>query len=318
MSLALLFPGQGVQHETMLAWLDAPVHPPAHPDAGAAAAAAASALSALAASLGANWRARLRDATWAHSNAVAQCLITGVSLAAWQRLAPHLPRPVAVAGYSVGELAAAAAAGVFDATAAQQLARQRAAAMDACAARSAGGLLALTGVSSAAVDALCARFGLSVAIRIGADRCVLGGPLAALAAAEAAGVAAGAHCVVLRVQVASHTPAMGAAARDFAAGIAALPWQSATCVMATNLDGRGRRDAAALKHALAQQLAHTVHWDRCMDTLAERRPRCVLEVGPGTSLARMWAARHPDVPVRSVDEFHSAQAVLAWTLQALG
>ena len=317
MSLVLLFPGQGVQHAAMLPWLDEPQHPCAAAAAATPALSALTPLSPLAMSLGANWRARLSDAAWAHSNAVAQCLITGVSLAAWQVLAPHLPRPVAVAGYSVGELAAAAAAGVFDAAAAQQLARLRASAMDACAARRAGGLLALTGLSTAAVDGLCARFGLSVAIRIGADRCVLGGPLAGLAAAEAAGVVAGAQGVVLRVQVASHTPAMAEAARSFAAGVAPLPWQAANCVVATNLDGRGRRDVAALKHALAQQLAHTVHWDRCMDTLAERRPRCVLEVGPGTSLARMWSARHPDVPVRSVDEFHSAQAVVAWTLRAL-
>ena len=312
MSLVLLFPGQGVQHAAMLPWLDA------HRVPNSPAAPALSALSALAASLGKDWRVRLLDESWATSNAVAQCLITGVSLAAWQVLAPDLPRPVAVAGYSVGELAAAAAAGVFDAAAAQQLARQRAAAMDACAVGRAGGLMAVSGIAAVAVDALCARFGLSVAIRSGADRCVLGGPRAALAAAEVASVAAGAQCVVLRVQVASHTAAMAQAATDFAACIDALPWQSANCVVATNLDGRGRRDAAALKHALAQQIARTVQWDHCMDTLAERRPRCALEVGPGTSLARMWAQRHPDVPVRSVDEFHSAQAVLTWTLKALG
>ena len=312
MSLVLLFPGQGVQHASMLTWLDAPPGPDPRT------APATPALAALAASLGADWRARLLDEAWATSNAVAQCLITGVSLAAWQLLAPELPRPVAVAGYSVGELAAASAAGVFDAAAALQLARQRAAAMDACAQRCPGGLLAVSGLSAAAVDALCARFGLSLAIRSGADRCVLGGSLAALAAAEAASVAAGAQCVVLRVQVASHTALMADAARDFAACIEALPWQSAACVVATNLDGRGRRDAPALKQALAQQLARTVHWDRCMDTLAERRPRCVLEVGPGTSLARLWAQQHPDVPVRSVDEFHSAAAVVAWTLKALG
>ena len=89
------------------------------------------------------------------------------------------------------------------------------------------------------------------------------------------------------------------------------------CPIASNLDGVGRRDAAAIKHMLAAQIDHPLRWDRCMETLAERRPRCVLEVGPGTSLARMWAARHPEVPVRSVDEFHSAQAVIAWVRRAL-
>lgn len=304
MSLVLLFPGQGVQHAGMLAWLDAHHR-------------AAAPLAALAQSIGADWRGRLTDEAWATSNAVAQCLLTGLSLAAWQVLAPDLPAPVAVAGYSVGELAACAAAGVFDATAAQLLARERAAVMDVCAAQIDGGLIAVSGLTSGAIDALCARFGLSVAIRSAADRCVLGGPLAGLAAAAAAAPEAGGQSTVLRVQVASHTPAMADAAVAFAEFILPLPWQPATCVMATNLDGRGRRDAAALKRALAQQIARTVEWERCMDTLAERRPRCVLEVGPGTSLARLWAARHPGVLVRSVDEFHSAAAVVAWTRQTL-
>ena len=74
MSLVLLFPGQGVQHAAMLPWLDA------HPRAAAP-------LAALAQSLGADWRARLADEAWVTSNAIAQCLMTGASLAVWQVLA---------------------------------------------------------------------------------------------------------------------------------------------------------------------------------------------------------------------------------------
>ena len=304
MSLALLFPGQGVQHAAMLPWLDD------HPLAAAP-------LAAMSDLIGADWRARLHDDAWAGSNLVAQCLLTGVCAAAWQALAPALPRPQAVAGYSVGELAAFSAAGVFDVSLALRLAQRRAAEMDACAAATQGGLVSVSGVSARAVDAVCERFGLSVAIRIAADRCVLGGPVQALAAAMPAWVEAGGEGVSLRVQVASHTKAMAAAADAFGSYIEPLPWQAAQCIIATDFDGRGRRDVVTLKRALAQQIAATVHWDRCMDTLAERRPRCVLEVGPGTSLARMWAARYPDVPVRSADEFHSVDAVVAWVRETL-
>lgn len=99
---AVLFPGQGSQHAAMLPWLEA------EPAAGRA-------LAAIAARLGADWRARLaRDEAWRQRNAVAQVLVTGSSLAAWAVLAPKLPGPPAiVAGYSVGELAAAACAGAF-------------------------------------------------------------------------------------------------------------------------------------------------------------------------------------------------------------
>ena len=72
------------------------------------------------------------------------------------------------------------------------------------------------------------------------------------------------------------------------------------------------RDSAAVQRSLALQVATTVRWDLCMDTLAERRPDAVLEVGPGTTLARLWRERHPAIPVRSCDEFASAQQVLEW------
>ena len=62
-----------------------------------------------------DWRAAAADAAWAQRNQHAQALLTGLALAAWSQLAPALPSPTAVAGYSVGELAAFSVAGVFDA-----------------------------------------------------------------------------------------------------------------------------------------------------------------------------------------------------------
>ncbi|MBC7728918.1 MAG: acyltransferase domain-containing protein [Microbacteriaceae bacterium] len=304
MSLALLFPGQGVQHAAMLPWLDA--EPLAAPM-----------LKAMA--LGDDWRARLADEDWASSNRIAQPLMTGVALAAWAVLAPRLSKPAMVAGYSVGELAAFSVAGLFSADEALQLAQQRAALMDHCAGTEPGGLLAVSGVGVASLGEQLVRFGLAVAIRLGIDRCVLGGTLAALAAITPELLARGADLTPLKVRLPSHTAAMGPAALDFAALLAPLNWPgNAQAVVVCNLDGAGRRESQALKQALARQIDHTVEWERCMTTLAERRPRCVLEVGPGTSLARMWAARFPEVPVRSVDEFQSAQAVAAWVERTLG
>lgn len=304
MTLALLFPGQGIQHPDMLPWLDH--HPLAAP-----------VLAGMADHVGRDWRARLGDEGWLSRNSVAQCLITGVSLAAWSILSPLLPRPAVLAGYSVGEIAAYSAAGVLDAARALDLAACRAGAMDNCAAGRQAGLMAVSGLNAGVTDSLRERFGLAIAIRIGPDRCVLGGLSASLDAAVPALSAHGAEVTRLRVRIASHTPSMAVAAAEFAALIAPMAWNNSSCIVANNFDGAGRRDAGGLKAALASQIASTVQWDRCMDTLAERQPRCVLEVGPGSSLSRMWQARHPDIPARSVDEFQSAQGAASWVRRYL-
>ena len=85
MSLALMFPGQGTQHPSMLAWVD---HRPE----------AAATIKLMEAELGSDWRARLGDAAWASRNRIAQCLLTGLSLASWQCLAGRMPLPSVIAG----------------------------------------------------------------------------------------------------------------------------------------------------------------------------------------------------------------------------
>jgi hypothetical protein len=41
---------------------------------------------------------------------------------------------------------------------------------------------------------------------------------------------------------------------------------------------------------------------------------CVLEIGPGQALSRMWNQRYPDTPARSCDDFRSASAVTDWIM----
>ncbi len=304
MTLALLFPGQGTQHAEMLPWLaDEPAAVPL--------------LSRLADELGTGWRERLADPGWATDNRVAQTLITGISLAAWQALAPRLPLPGVIAGYSVGELPAFAAAGVFDAGTALDLAALRAVLMSASVQGRRTGLLAVTGLPAAACLAIAQPHGLFEAIRLKPDRVVLGGPEEGLGPAEAAFVAAGAQCTRLAVRVASHTPWVAGAVAPFAGHLAGLKFAPPQALLVCNRTGGTVRGEAALKAALAGQIDHAVPWDRCMDTLEERRVRCVLEVGPGATLSRLWNERATGVQARSVDEFRSAPAIAQWVAAEL-
>jgi [acyl-carrier-protein] S-malonyltransferase len=295
MSFALLFSGQGTQHPAMLPWLadDPPVR-------------------RTCAQLGVDdWRRALADPNWAERNDNAQTLLTGLALAAWGQLAPMVPSPAAVAGYSVGELAAFSAAGVIDPATAAALAPRRAKAMDRCAARAPGGLLAVSGLAEKKLEQLRVEAGLELAIRNGNASVVLGGPIAALDNADRMAQAAGAQCTRLRVNVASHTPWMREAAESFSLALAEVSFHAPQVLLFSNAGDR-IRDAKSARAALAAQIAQTVRWDECMENISARQVRSVLEVGPGQALARMWNQRYPTIPARACDDFRSADAIAAW------
>lgn len=299
MSFGLLFSGQGTQHAQMLPWLG-------H---SALVRQTESALGVT------RWRDAMQDPAWAGRNRHAQIVLTGIGLAAWAELSPRLPAPAAVAGYSVGELAAFCAAGVFDARTALALADARAQAMDRCAASTPGALLAVSGLDKHAVEALCADAGVSIAVCIAIDTVVLGGPRPALAAAQRRADACGAKTSPLNVAVASHTPALQSAAEAFARVLRGAASRAPVAALFSNATAERVHDAPRALQVLAQQMAQTVLWADCLEAVHARRVSCVLEIGPGSALAAMWNRRFPEAPARSADEFRSADAVVAWVLR---
>jgi [acyl-carrier-protein] S-malonyltransferase len=94
--------------------------------------------------------------------------------------------------------------------------------------------------------------------------------------------------------------------------LARARWRPPRVAWIAGITGTAMRDPVEVRRVLAEQVATTVRWDACMDAVAERRPDAVLEVGPGATLARLWRERHPDIPVRSCDEFASATQIRDW------
>jgi [acyl-carrier-protein] S-malonyltransferase len=294
MGWALIFSGQGLQHPGMLPWLQRD-----------------EIITSLETVLGADWRDRLSDPEVARNNRRAQVLLTATSCAAWAQLQALVEPPAIVAGYSVGEMAAFAAAGVFDAPTAIALAGQRADAMDEAARFTDTGLLGVTGASEGGPEDLCARFDLDMAIRIDPASAVLGGQRRDLDAAAADASARGWRCTPLNIAMASHTRWMTAAVSAFDQVLAGVEVHRPSLALISNAKGRVR-DAPTARLALSSQIAQTVRWDDCMDAIAAQRVSAVLEIGPGQALARMWQDRHAEVPARSADEFRSAPAIAAW------
>lgn len=304
MSLGLFFPGQGSQHATMLPWL-------------LNATSSGATMACLEAKLGHGWQTRLSDESWATRNDVAQLLLTGVCLAAWERVQSLVPIPAVIAGYSVGELAAFSVAGVFDAPSALSIAEARARLMDSCINSDETGLLAVSQAGPALIERLRRVHNLELAISLGADRCIVGGLRADLAAADLSLAAEGIAVTRLAVSIASHTRWLEQAKLPLGRLLSSIEFAAPQIALVCNIDGSSMRAPDALRCALASQVSQTVRWDRCMETVKERRVRCILEVGPGATLSRLWNSRYPSVPARSLDEFKLPQQAAEWVRNTL-
>ena len=302
MSLALLCPGQGVQHAEMFERVrDLP---------------AARHILDLASTVLGRDVFSAAGAEDRFDNAQAQPLLCAASLAQWQGLRDCVPAPTLIAGYSIGELAAHAIAGSFDAATCLALAAQRARLMDSASPADAG-LQAVLGLERHVLQPLCDLHGAHVAIANGHDHFIVGGTHASLQRLADAARAQGADIRLLPVRVPAHTPLLAAAVAPFAAALDASPLQAPRLPLLAGIDARPVRDRATAVNTLSLQLAQTIEWAQVMRQAFERGARVFLQLGPGNALARMVAPAYPCCEVRAVEEFQSLEGAAAWVRSAL-
>ena len=298
MSYALIFAGQGNQHPQMMPWLTVEQNPSA-------------ALLKMERVVGAAWRTTLDNQELRSKGGFAQPLVVGTALAAWAVLKPLLPRPpTLVAGYSVGELAAFATAGVISVETAMSLATIRADWMDRSVEGQESGLLSISGLAVRSVLEQFPR--LNCAILIDYDHAIFGALSSDLDQVQTELAGTSAICKRLAINVASHTPLMTSASEGFSEVLAGVTFQPPEFPIVLNFCATVGRRIGELKTALAAQLCTTINWSECMDVIAERGVHCVLEIGPNSALASLWNRRYPTIPARSIEEFKNPQGAAMW------
>lgn len=197
-------------------------------------------------------------------------------------------KPVAMAGHSIGEFAAATLAGVFAEGDALELIAARAI---LSAGAPEGKMLALNADEATALAACAAERGkLWIAVRNGIGRQVLAGEVAAVDRAAAALGAKGFTCRALPVNRAYHTPLMAEAQRVLGEKLAGMKLRPPSVPLCCNGNGTWMTEATATDASYwAAHVASCVRWADNMDALATRAPAAVVEVGSGSSLAPLLA-----------------------------
>ena len=261
------------------------------------------------------WRGLDEAALFANEHA--QFAIVLAQLARWRQLAPLLPTPALVAGYSLGELTAWCIAGALDEATTLQLARTRARLMSAAAPAGEGGCMVLwrgrvAPAVARAKEAAQQRLGLSLAIARRRGEEVLAGSPAAVAAFVADPAIVNPELVRLPVSIPSHSPLLAEAAEAFGELLRLSPLREPAIAVLAGIDGQAVRHRAGAIDTLARQIAAPVRWDRCMETLAESGIDRALELGPGHDLARLLETEYPGIAARALEEFGSPAGAATW------
>ncbi len=218
--------------------------------------------------------------------AVTQPLVVAQSLLAAEEIARRmdLPADAPVVGHSVGELAAAAVAGVLTADEAVALAATRGREMAAACALEPTGMSAVLGGDPDEVAAVLARLGLDPANRNGASQIVAAGPLDALAAL-AQDKPDQARVTPLRVAGAFHTRFMAPAEQALAKYAAQLTPKDPSRPLLSNADGEVVSEGAEMLRRMVTQVTKPVRWDSCMATLRALGVTATVELPPAGALS---------------------------------
>ena len=247
--------------------------------------------------------------------AVAQPLIVAAGLLTWRAL---LDDPAdtsgvgAVSGHSVGEITAAAAAGVLSPDDAMSFVALRGRAMAEASAVQPTGMSAVLGGDPDDVLAVLARHGLTPANSNGAGQVVAAGTLDQLAAL-AAEPPARARVIPLKVAGAFHTEHMAPAVAALTERAATMEVSDPGITLVSNRDGATVGSGADVLARLVNQVSSPVRWDLCMDTFAELGVTGLLELAPaGTlvGLAKRALKGVESVALKTPDDLDAARRLV--------
>ena len=285
MSVLFTFPGQGAQYPGMLHAL---------PDD----AAARHALAEAAGVLGHDPLVLDTAGALASTRAVQLCLlIAGVAMA--RSLAARGALADMVAGFSIGEYAAAVVAGALDYADAVRLVARRGELMEQ--AYPAGyGMAAIIGLELAQLEPLLAQVHgpatpVYVANLSAPRQIAIAGSETGLHAVMALALAQGASKAQrLAVSVPSHCPLLEGAAIDMAAAFDGVAMRRPSLVYLSSSAARALFDPARIRDSLAANMARRVQWTSTVRLAWERGARLALEMPPGSVLTRLTAPDFTD------------------------
>jgi [acyl-carrier-protein] S-malonyltransferase len=309
MTLAFVFPGQGSQSIGMLAAL------------GAAEPVVRETFAEASEVLGYDLWQLVQTGPEADLGATerTQPAMLAAGVATWRVWLRHGgPRPVAMAGHSLGEYSALVCSEALDFREALDLVRHRGQLMQQAVPLGEGAMAAILGLDDAELELACreaAQGQVVEPVNFNAPgQTVIAGNAAAVARAMEAARARGAkRAVLLPVSVPSHSSLMRDAAGRLAERLARVPLRMPNVADVYTVDVRTHASPDGIRQSLTEQLFKPVRWADTVRAMLARGATTLVECGPGKVLTSLnkRIERRPDLQLLALEDPSSIAAALA-------
>jgi len=225
------------------------------------------------------------------------------SQAAYRAFTHQFPgfKPATVAGHSLGELSALAAADALSFADGLRLVRKRGELMKRAGELNPGGMAAILGLDIPALEKVCAEASAADEIvQVANDNCpgqvVISGAKAAVERAIEGAKATGAkRGIPLAVSIAAHSPLMDSIQAEWYAVVDACEMHDPSIPVVGNVHANVLTTAESLRDDIRAQMQSRVRWTESVSTMLGMGMQAFVEVGSGEVLVGMIKRIQSDV-----------------------
>ena len=198
----------------------------------------------------------------------------------------NLPAPAFMAGHSLGEYTALAAANVLDFSTAVFLAKERGRLMYEAGMKTPGSMMAIIGLDEAILAEVCKETNTVIANINSPGQLVISGATENIAkAGEMAKAKGAARALPLQVSGAFHSPLMQPAVDGMAQILAKVTFKDPIVPIIANVTAQPLTSGNQIREELLKQLCSSVQWQRSVEYMAGQGVGKFIEIGPGKVLA---------------------------------
>lgn len=214
-----------------------------------------------------------------------------------------LPQPAYMAGHSLGEYTALAAANVLDFSTTVHLARERGRLMHEAGLKQTGGMMAIIGLEEDMLTEVCDKTSTRIANFNSPGQMVISGPMESMPLAAELAQARGATRVIpLQVSGAFHSPLMQPAQEGLSEIIAGIEFRDPDVPIVANTTAQPLTSAGQLKEELNKQLCNPVQWQQTIEFMINNGLSTFYEIGPGKVLAGLNKRINKEITTHNIGD----------------